>query len=250
MANFGSFWIGGPRNGPLTKLQWVSLASYIYHGHSFTLYVYDENLLVPEGVIKKDAREIMREDELFYAKGQPDGLGKDLPAPSADLFRYRLLNAVDTIWSDCDMLCFSDDFSFIKDDYLFSIEPNTKCVNGDLLKLPRGSAVLLDLIQKAEDYPKKSIKWAEIGPFLITTVFENHNILNKEIPFHMTHVFTNEEWYKYWQPEYKEEVIDKCRNAKTASIYNALATYHISDRNSFPVGSALEYFYNKFVKGK
>lgn len=250
MANFGSFWIGGPKNGPLTKLQWVSLASYIYYGHSFTLYVYDENLPVPKGVVKKDAREIMREDEVFYAVGQDNGVGRGLPAPSADIFRYRLINAHDIIWSDCDMLCFSDDFSFIKDDYLFSFESATNCLNGDLLKFPQGSAPLLDLIDRAERFPKNKIKWGEIGPFLLTDIAHKHNLMSYNSPFEMIHVFENHDWHKYWDPQFKDEVILKCENAKTASLYNALATMNIPDKNQLPVDSALEYFYNKFVKGK
>lgn len=247
MADFGSFWIGGPINGPLTKLQWLSLSSYIYYGHTFTLFVYDENLSVPYGVVKKDAREIMREDEVFYAKGYKDGLGKGLPAPSADIFRYRMLNKYDLIWSDCDMVCLTDDFSFFTDGYLFSIEKSTNCVNGDLLKFPIGSEPLTYLIEQAEAYPKDKIQWGDIGPFLLTTVVNRFNLVKYNLPSELIHTLENEEWGKYWKPEHLEEVLSRCNNAKTASLYNALATYHKMDKNNFPHGSALEYFYNRFV---
>ena len=243
MANFSGFWIG-----EFTKLQQLCLSSFIYHGHNFTLYVYDDSIDVPPGVIKKNAEEIMLKKEIFYAKGQDNGIGKNSPAPAADLFRYRLLNTYDTIWSDCDMLCLSDDFNLTNDGYLFSIEPNTNAMAVDILKLPIGSPALLDLISRAEAYPKDKISFAEIGPFLLTTIVNEHKLMDKAVPFNLTHEFLNYEYLKFWYPEHKEETLERCSTTKIAALYNTLITISLFDKNNFPKGTAIEHFYNKFVK--
>ena len=76
MAKFGSLWVGNP----MTKIQEVSLSSFIYHGHELTLYVYDMDMKVPEGVQKAFAGDIMDESEMF--------LVQDTYAAFSDLFCY------------------------------------------------------------------------------------------------------------------------------------------------------------------
>jgi hypothetical protein len=75
MAEFGSLWVGRP----LSKIENLCLSSFIYHGHEFNLFVYDMDMLVPKGVNKINAREVIPEDKIFKTDNSY--------GPFADMFR-------------------------------------------------------------------------------------------------------------------------------------------------------------------
>jgi hypothetical protein len=86
-------WIG-PR---LTRFEHNSIKSYLNHGYTYHLYTYYPVDNVPNGVIYKDAREILPESEIFYYNGSI--------APFSDMFRYKLLYDKGGVWTDCDIIC-------------------------------------------------------------------------------------------------------------------------------------------------
>ena len=51
-------------HGPLTTMERLSIKSFLAHGHELHLYVYNQPIGVPAGVILKDAREILPESEM------------------------------------------------------------------------------------------------------------------------------------------------------------------------------------------
>ena len=77
---FQGFW-HGPSLGPLRQ---ACLSTFIQMGHQYELYVY-EPVRVPEGVLLRDASEIIPLSEVFYfdnpISGKPD------IAPFSDLFK-------------------------------------------------------------------------------------------------------------------------------------------------------------------
>lgn len=79
MAEFASLWVGRP----LSKIEQTCLASFVYHKHSMVLFVYDMDLAVPKGVIKRDAREILTKDKIFKTDNSY--------GPFADMFRYNMI---------------------------------------------------------------------------------------------------------------------------------------------------------------
>ncbi len=81
-----SLWIGNT----LGNLELLTLKSFIRHGHEFHLWVYSEiNNLIPEGVILKDANEIIPATEIFrYKYNDPvSKQGKGSVAGFSDIFR-------------------------------------------------------------------------------------------------------------------------------------------------------------------
>lgn len=232
MANFGSLWIGNP----LSKVEQTALASFIYHKHSFTLFVYDMDMKVPSGVVKEDANKIIPESEVFKVQNSY--------GPFADMFRYTMIQKTGLTWTDTDSICLRSDWNF--EEYLFGFEEDQRLANG-ILRMPQDSELINFLIKNSVEYDKSKIVWSEIGPLLVTKGANKYNVLKYAQPpevFYPVHFW---QWKKIWNKDYKQEVLDKCKDAHTLQIWNQFLNREGIDKNKLPKGSAIEYFYNKFV---
>ena len=232
MSDFGSLWIGNP----LSKVEQTALASFIYYGHSFTLFVYDMNMKVPNGVVKADANEIIPESEIFKVQNSY--------GPFADMFRYTMIKKTGLIWTDTDSICLKASWNF--GNYIFGFEEDQRLANG-ILKMPQDSPLIDFLIDNSVKYDKNKIVWSEIGPLLVTKGAKKFNVIRYAQPpevFYPVHFW---QWKKIWLKDYKDEVLDKCTNAHTLQIWNQFLNREGVDKNTLPKGSAIEHFYNKFV---
>jgi len=231
MANFGSLWIGNP----LSKVEQTALSSFIFYGHSFTLFVYDMEMKVPTGVVKEDANRIIPESEIFKVQNSY--------GPFADMFRYSMIQKTGLTWTDTDSICLRSDWDF--GDYLFGFEEDDRLANG-ILRMPQESELINFLIKNSVKYDKSKIVWSEIGPLLVTKGAKKFNVLKyAQTPdvFYPVHFW---QWKKIWDKRYLQEVLDKCENAHTLQIWNQFLNREGIDKNKLPKGSAIDYFYNKF----
>ena len=231
MANFGSLWIGNP----LSKVEQTALSSFIFYGHSFTLFVYDMEMKVPTGVVKEDANKIIPESEIFKVQNSY--------GPFADMFRYSMIQKTGLTWTDTDSICLRSDWDF--GDYLFGFEEDDRLANG-ILRMPQESELINFLIKNSVKYDKSKIVWSEIGPLLVTKGAKKFNVLKyAQTPdvFYPVHFW---QWKKIWDKKYLQEVLDKCENAHTLQIWNQFLNREGIDKNKLPKGSAIDYFYNKF----
>lgn len=89
------FWHGAP----LSRVEKLSLASFVYHGHPVHLYVYESIDGLPTGVTLRAAAEILPKESMFLHRRTGS------IAPFADWFRYRLLFERGGIWADTDVVC-------------------------------------------------------------------------------------------------------------------------------------------------
>lgn len=91
--------------GRLSRIEKICLKSFLYHGHQVELYAYDDIPDVPDGVIVKDANEVLDESEVFVY-GEINKNGKGSVAGFANHFRYKMLHSSDNaFWVDMDVLC-------------------------------------------------------------------------------------------------------------------------------------------------
>ncbi len=232
MADFGSLWIGNP----LSKVEQTALASFIYYGHSFTLFVYDMGMKVPNGVVKADANIIIPESEIFKVQNSY--------GPFADMFRYTMIKKTGLIWTDTDSICLKASWNF--GNYIFGFEEDQRLANG-ILKMPQDSELIDFLINNSVKYDKTKIVWSEIGPLLVTKGAKRFNVLRYAQPPEVFYPIHFWQWKKIWLKEHKDEVLDKCTNAHTLQIWNQFLNREGIDKNTLPKGSAIEHFYNKFV---
>ena len=71
--------------------------SHVRQGHPTTLYCTDTVSNVPEGVIVKPASEIMEIDREIVTQTSESFL--------SNVFRYKMIQATDAVWIDCDAFC-------------------------------------------------------------------------------------------------------------------------------------------------
>jgi hypothetical protein len=234
---FGSLWIGPT----IPKLQQICLSSFIYHGHEVTLYVYDQSLVVPDGVIKKDANEIFGEDNIF--------LVMDSYAPFSDLFRYIMINKTGLVWTDADNICLSDDWDF-KDGIVAGVEYSDSkySVMGSILGLPQDSKIIKYIIKTSQNFDKSKIRWSELGSKIIDDAFIKFNYLNYVQKQEIFYPIVYQDWEILWNSDKKHIVENIIKESKSISTFNAMAKRSNTNTDFIPKGSFLELCHDKFIK--
>lgn len=180
-------WIGSH----LSLLEKLCLASFTSLGYTCWLWAYDEDLSaqVGHGVLVKDAREIIPEDQVFrYSFGNEFGHGKGSYAGFSDLFRYKVLYEFGGWWSDMDITCLrplpeGNPYVFRKHDVL--------PVVGNLIKVPPASP----LMSACYDRSLRSVH-AKNRDWLLPVKILNEEIERLDLlPFRQN--FTNPDRWEY-----------------------------------------------------
>lgn len=236
LASFGSLWVGRP----LSKIEQTCLASFVHHGHNMILFVYDKSLVVPKGVIKMDANEIIPENKIFKTDNSY--------GPFADMFRYKMIQETGLTWTDTDNICLQKNWNF--QDYLFGMQggPHKIVANG-LLRAPRDSDLIAELVEISSNFDKSKIKWGEIGPQLLTEKIKKHNLsqyIQKPAVFYPINYW---EWKWLFDKDQLQSVIKLSKKSHTIQIWNQMLNREGIDNNNLPTGSAVDYYYNMYVKG-
>lgn len=132
----GTLWIGGA----LSWLEQLCLKSFVDRGQKITLFSYHDIPNVPEGVIRRDGREVLDTDNfLKYEK-------KDSFALFADLFRIHMLRACPgMIWVDTDVYCHRP-MEYDSDVVMGFELPGGARVNNAVLGLPPDHPMLAAMI--------------------------------------------------------------------------------------------------------
>jgi hypothetical protein len=137
----GTLWIGGA----LSWLEQLCLKSFVDHGQKITLFSYEDIPNVPDGVIRRDGREVLdTENFIKYEK-------KDSFALFADQFRLHMIHQnPGMIWVDTDVYCHRPmDYD---SDYVMGFElPGQHRVNNAVLGMPADSALMKALLDFTSD---------------------------------------------------------------------------------------------------
>jgi len=128
---FQFLWIGKE----LSKLEQLSLTSFLYHGHAVHLYVYDDVEGIPDGVQVEDANTIVPAAQVYKQRAGKHANGKGSLAGFSNRFRMELLRQKGGYWADIDLICMQP-FDF-DDDVVFGRE-STSVINGALVRAPLG----------------------------------------------------------------------------------------------------------------
>jgi len=144
-----SLWVGDK----LTRLEKLSIQSFLNLGYEFHLFTYNFVNGVPENTIIKDANEIMPHEEIFELSSSF--------LPFSDIWRYKMLYEKGGYWVDLDMIAVRP-FNFGHDEYVISSERTIKqgafksildyVPNIGILKAPIHSPFYLELYNKCRDF--------------------------------------------------------------------------------------------------
>lgn len=235
MAEIGMLWIGKP----LTKIEEISLHSFLYYGHDVTVYLYDQSIELPNNVKKGDANLIVDESKVFKVNQSF--------AMFSDFFRYVMIKKVGKVWVDMDTICLSSDWNFGSQTYASYIGQD---VSNAVLSIEQDSKVIDFLIENASHiYDKLNeeiINYRLIGSILLTKAFKEFNLMDNVMP---EVVLTG---IPYSQSDLLFQKYDPLlisHRSKSLSIYNSNFRGREHEKNNLPKGSFLEHFYNKYVLG-
>lgn len=138
MAELASFWVGDQ----LGPVEIASLRSFLRQGDRITVYSPAPLDQLPDGVLWRDAGEIMPCDRILRHHRTQS------PALHSDLFRYQLMAKTDKIWVDLDVIALRP-FDF-GSDWVFGYESPDLVAMG-VLRLPREARTLQGLLSITPD---------------------------------------------------------------------------------------------------
>lgn len=171
-------WIGKE----LHALEILSSKTFLSFGYTVKLWVFEDVLNIPDGVILCDANSIIPKSEIFYYdNGSPAGF--------ANLFRYKLLYEKGGWWADNDMICVNSLPE--EDEYVFAREKNKNLINNSIIKCPKKSDVLLELYETARAMGK-NIAICSTGPILLNSVVIKRKMEIFARPWPVFHSFAND----------------------------------------------------------
>jgi glycosyltransferase involved in cell wall biosynthesis len=149
-----SLWIGER----LSKLELLTIHSFLRHGHEFHLWLYDDlQTSLPSNVVLENAEEILPRARIFKRRDiDPEtGVGRDSVGSFADLFRYKLLFERGGWWVDMDVTCLRP-FDF-QTDYVF--RPHRVGVVNNIIKCPPHSVLMKMTYEGVDREVNESSPW-------------------------------------------------------------------------------------------
>jgi hypothetical protein len=177
-----SLWIGNT----LSKIELLTLHSFIAQGHTFHLWTYEKLLTeLPEGVVIEDANEILPRETVFrYNNVNKYGHGKGSVSGFSDIFRYKLLYDKGGWWTDMDVTCLKPlNFSV---PYFFRKHHHLELV-GNVMKAPVQSELMLSCYHEAlTEVNENNTDWHKPIEILNKYVLEN-NLQHYVYPYISNH---------------------------------------------------------------
>lgn len=218
---FQGFWHGPPL-GPLRE---SCLHSFIRMGYTFELFTYT-TLSVPEGVVLKNAADIIPIDQIFYYENPQTGQ-KDL-GPFSDLFRFKLLVERGGWWSDVDTICLSANIPTVERAWAQELpEINNNAIGSSQIAMGAGDPLAIELYSRCLELSKTKFPYREsLGPRLISSIIKEmglpSNIYGSPETFYPIRWI---EMFKLWIPQFREEVKMQTRRSLFLPIYQSFPQY-------------------------
>lgn len=213
-ATVQSLWIGDR----LSKIELLSIQSFLANGHEYHLYVYSDVAGVPSGVILKDAASVIPRDSIYTVKGSLSIF--------ADWFRHELLFARGGYWADLDLVCLRP--LRFEDPIVVGKEDSSK-LSTVLLRFPKGHEItraLADVSEEpnrpmpydtASDKRRKFIRkyllgnrrnrveWGEpAGPTGLTKILKHRRLLKVAKPYYYFNPLHFSFWRCVWDDTFRE----------------------------------------------
>ena len=86
-----------------------------------------------------------------------------------------------------------------------------------------------------------------MGPHLVNKAFNEYNYLEYVYNYKVFLGIYIHEWNLLWEPAGLDFILGLYSTTKSISVYNQMVTRAKIDKNNLPKGSAMEFFYNRFV---
>jgi hypothetical protein len=227
LSGFATFW-----QGPLNALIRACLASFPARGAALTLFSYDDRLDPPEGVGLRDAREICPDPGLmqrYIVAGRPS------LATFSDRFRYEMMARENLCWVDADMLALRP--GGLDEALIWGRQAEAKgkaLINNAVLRLPRDSAVLADMLAQARAAEGREIGWGAIGPYLLTEIAEARGAYASAATPERFYPIAPDEFWRLFDPASRDAAVAATARSEMAHLWSELLRRTGYDFNAAP----------------
>lgn len=250
---FGTLWFG---NQP-TLLQHISWNSYIKHGHELSIFLYDMSIEVPEGAIKRDANEILLEENIFLPKLYHDQENPEhAEFAYADVFRIHMIKKEKLVWTDSDVVCLSDEWPS-PEPYLFGNfsnfemgRPEISGVNNDVLYINNDN-VLNQLLDEFNYIPKDfNGNRGLTGPNLLSSVLIENNIAIEAKEESLFHPIRWQGAHYFLDLDRLDECLQLTSNSLAVSFFHSAWSSNglkIPDINDEPKNNYIGYLTKQYI---
>lgn len=181
--------------GDLSRVELLSLRSFVAQGHPVHFYTYEAPAIVPDGVQILNARLIVDEDLAPIKEAQP--FGKGSYACFSDFFRYKLLHAHGGWWADLDVVAIRPWFDFPEVVVASTREKNWGLIaNNFAMRFPIGHRVLSECLKSLSLEKLSEVGFGESGPILLNSMLGPDGVrLHAQPP----EIFCPVPWNAPWQ---------------------------------------------------
>lgn len=190
-----SLWIGKE----LSPNEILCIKSYLYNGHEFHLYSYNQIRNVPAGTTTLDANIIIPHEVMVSLIWDIKNHAYTI---FSDIFRYKLLYELGGWWSDLDAVCIRP--YDLKQEYVFIEEqhkgkPDKVC--GGVIKTPIHATIMNDCFEHAMELivDIHNMNWFALGPTLLIKMVNEYHLDKFILPskqFAPIGYFQVEKWIK------------------------------------------------------
>lgn len=181
--------------GKLSRMEMLSLRSFLAQGHAVHLYTYNSPPNLPAGVAVHDASHIV--DAKWVPTTDPGAFGKGTLGAFSDLFRYHLLHRRGGWWSDLDVVALKPWRDF-PDIVAASTQERRygRVANGFVLRFPAGHPVMARCAESVPLERISSMGIDETGPLLLNRVLGPEGVAAHCVA---PEVFAPVPWNAGWQ---------------------------------------------------
>ncbi len=237
-----TFWTGPP----LSFYEILSLKSLVATGARVVLYSYENDLVVPEGVELRDAREILSDEVLQRHNADSDkGWSRH-----SDLCRYIMLQRFGGWYVDLDVICLRDHLPSAE---MYYARADAATIYNGIMKFPAGFAALGDLIAQAEkilpvaDKALTEEARVVLGPPLLSRVLRDHGLDDRAQPRARAYEIPFQEALAFFNPAQCGEVEARLADSDFTHLWNgAWTTLRIPKNYGPPQGSWLDIMFRRF----
>jgi hypothetical protein len=204
-----SFW-----HGDFSPYEALCLSSFVAAGVEVELFSETAIFGLPQGVARRDAREILNQPVALY-QHEFDGPS---PALHANHFRYALLERLGGWWVDTDVLLVATTLPVAD---IFLARQSDQALNNSVMRFPPAHPLIKAARQRAAA-GLENARWGDTGPKLLT---ELQPALASDVPImssQSAYAIGPDEFQKFLLPEALGEVDERTADSTFVHLWNEM----------------------------
>jgi hypothetical protein len=204
-----SFW-----HGPFSPYEALCLSSFVAAGVEVELFSEAPVAGLPDGVRRRNAREILDQEVAFY-RHEFDG-----PSPSlhSNHFRYTLLEKLGGWWIDTDAMLIASSLPAAN---IFIARQSDRELNSSVMRFPPGHP-MMKVARQRTAARLENARWGETGPKLLTELQPAYAPDMPIAPRQSCYAIGAEEFEKFLLPEARDEVDERTSDSTFVHLWNEM----------------------------